>query len=71
MKKNKTNNFDVVISGSGLNGTILAVALATQLENNNLIKNIAIVENNPQNYLNFADKNKNVPIDQVLHFWKN
>lgn len=63
MKKNKTNNFDVVISGSGLNGTILAVALATQLENNNLIKNIAIVENNPQNYLNFADKNKNVPID--------
>ena len=51
MKKNKTNNFDVVISGSGLNGTILAVALATQLENNNLIKNIAIVENNPQNYL--------------------
>ncbi len=56
-------NFDVVISGSGLNGTILAVALATQLEKNNLIKNIAIVENNPNNYLNFHDKNKNVPID--------
>ena len=45
--ENLASHFDVVISGGGLSGTLMALGLSALVNHNNVPLNIAIIEANP------------------------